>query len=288
MNTVKNKKFVIRVGKDNNKNKENKIDFLFDITFLDEYIEVCENGKQRIRYKLSVTPVINGKISSKNIKYVNENINDYITSIKWTSSNTNIATVNKRGEVQGKRAGDCKITLTINNEFSKSINTQVKQRIIFKDKLVEKISLLNWDSNHDGVLSVSEFNNVANHQIPYIIFVNSNITSFDEFQYMTNVTEIQHDSFNNCDRMTSITLPDSITTIGDNAFEHCSSLTDIYVNSLIPPEIGDDIFDDCENLFTIHVPEESLDLYMNDEKWKEYISYLNNTGFDYTFDFILS
>ena len=42
-----------------------------------------------------------------------------------------------------------------------------------------------------------------------------------------SVTSIGDSAFNNCESLTSITIPDSVTSIGDKAFSYCSSLTSI-------------------------------------------------------------
>ena len=54
-----------------------------------------------------------------------------------------------------------------------------------------------------------------------------NITSFDEFQYFTSVTEIPEAMFYSCDNLESVVLPESVVTIEDKAFGCCTSLTSI-------------------------------------------------------------
>ena len=43
-----------------------------------------------------------------------------------------------------------------------------------------------------------------------------------------SVTSIGDDAFSNCKSLTSVTIPDSVTSIGEWAFFGCSSLTDVY------------------------------------------------------------
>ena len=44
-----------------------------------------------------------------------------------------------------------------------------------------------------------------------------------------SVTTIGNSSFEYCTSMTSVTIPSGVTTIGDLAFEHCSSLTSVTI-----------------------------------------------------------
>ncbi|MGN0813079.1 MAG: leucine-rich repeat domain-containing protein, partial [Candidatus Coproplasma sp.] len=45
-------------------------------------------------------------------------------------------------------------------------------------------------------------------------------------------TKIYEDAFYGCSSLTSITFPDSITTIGENAFHDCSSLKSVYITDI--------------------------------------------------------
>ena len=54
--------------------------------------------------------------------------------------------------------------------------------------------------------------------------------------------------------MTSITIPNSVTSLGDRCFWDCSGLTEVHANRETPPATGGGIFDWCESLETIYVP----------------------------------
>ena len=67
-------------------------------------------------------------------------------------------------------------------------------------------------------------------------------------------TSIGDSAFEGCDRLKSITIPDSVTSIGAYAFFGCSSLTSIAIpDSVI--SIGLRAFAVCRNLTSITIPE---------------------------------
>lgn len=59
-----------------------------------------------------------------------------------------------------------------------------------------------------------------------------------------------------------------MTTIGNNAFYNCTSLTRVFVKSTIPPAISGDTFSYCNNDLKIYVPSESIEAYRAADYWK--------------------
>ena len=104
---------------------------------------------------------------------------------------------------------------------------QDEEFIEFADAKVKAICVQNWDTNHDGELSYSEAAAVTDigEEFRY-----SEITSFDELQYFTRLTSIGGDAFRACKYLTSIVIPNSVTSIS-LAFHDCSGLTNIIVAS---------------------------------------------------------
>ena len=68
-----------------------------------------------------------------------------------------------------------------------------------------------------------------------------------------SVTHIGEAAFENCTGLTSITIPNSVTHIGDSAFRYCSSLTSITIPES-DTHIGDFAFGYCSSLTNITIP----------------------------------
>ena len=84
-------------------------------------------------------------------------------------------------------------------------------------------------------------------------YVFINCTTLTSIIVPNSVTSIGYGTFRNCIALTSITLPNSVTSIANNAFQNCSSLTRITLpNSLII--IGVQLFLGCSALISVTIP----------------------------------
>ena len=69
-----------------------------------------------------------------------------------------------------------------------------------------------------------------------------------------SVTSIGYDAFYNCKSLTSVTIPDSVTNIGEYAFYNCTSLTSVTFPDSVT-SIGKYAFCDCSSLTSVTIPD---------------------------------
>lgn len=85
----------------------------------------------------------------------------------------------------------------------------------------------------------------------------------DEIKNITignSVTTIGLNAFFDCVSLTSVTIPDSVTTIGDQAFAGCESLASVTIPDSVTA-IGWNAFAFCENLSNITIPDSVTQIY---------------------------
>ena len=104
--------------------------------------------------------------------------------------------------------------------------------------------------------------NITSNEVPYTVEVSDAISSsitvtisetvtYNGTTY--SVTSIGDDAFFDCRSLTSITIPNSVTSIGDRAFAYCSSLTSITIGNSVT-SIGEEAFGECRLLTSITIP----------------------------------
>ncbi|MBP1532723.1 MAG: leucine-rich repeat protein, partial [Ruminococcus sp.] len=68
-----------------------------------------------------------------------------------------------------------------------------------------------------------------------------------------SVTSIGNSSFSGCSGLTSVTIPNSVTSIANNAFNGCSGLTNVTIPNSVT-SIGDGAFASCTGLASVTIP----------------------------------
>ena len=96
---------------------------------------------------------------------------------------------------------------------------------------------------HDGTA-------VTEYQIAHHAFLSGDLTSVI---IPSSVTSIGDNAFYWCDSLTSVTIGNGVTSIGDNAFYNCNSLTSVTIGSCVT-SIGEWAFYGCDSLASIVIP----------------------------------
>ena len=152
-------------------------------------------------------------------------------------------------------------------DYWKEFMEIIEMGITFADANVKAICVANWDTDGDGELSGTEVAAVTS--LGQVFNGNSSITTFDELQYFTGLTNINDEAFRDCSGLTSVTIPNSVTSIGQETFEGCSSLTSVKVNWETPLSIGESTFSNRSNA-TLYIPGGCKAAYEAADYWKEF------------------
>lgn len=100
------------------------------------------------------------------------------------------------------------------------------------------------------VVIPSKINGFTVETIGHAAFFNSAVTSVT---IPDSVTSISDEAFINCPKLTNISIPNSVTYIGFSAFSSCTSLKSITLPSSLS-FISGALFLGCSQLTTIHIP----------------------------------
>lgn len=164
-------------------------------------------------------------------------------------------------------------TLTIAQYAAPSDKADI---IRFADKNVKARLVKYYDLNKDGALSYQEAAAVTEWKCGFV--GDFTITSFNEFQYFTGLTELSDAGwFYSCTALKSVILPENLTRLGSSVFSDCKSLKKIILpgglkiigewtfgrcgslpNIVLPDgleTIGNSAFAGCESLLSIDLPD---------------------------------
>ena len=109
---------------------------------------------------------------------------------------------------------------------------------------------LKWELANDGVLTITGEGEMTDYsysnRIPWYGQHIKRIIIDD------GVTTIGNEAFRLCSSLTSVTIPNSVTTIGNSAFSYCSHLTSVTIPNSVTT-IGNSAFSDCSSLTSVTI-----------------------------------
>ena len=79
-------------------------------------------------------------------------------------------------------------------------------------------------------------------------------------------------TFYGCSSLSFVRLPNTLTSIGIQAFYNCSSLTTFIVEAETPPTLGSSAFAATNSTFIIYVPDSAVEAYKTSTNWSGYAS----------------
>ena len=111
---------------------------------------------------------------------------------------------------------------------------------------------LKWHLTDDGVLTISGEGEMTDYSYsnrsPWYDGQNIKRIIIDD-----SVTTIGDEAFNECSALTSVTIPNSVRAIGNDAFRGCSALTSVTIPNSVTT-IGDGAFSSCRALTSVNIP----------------------------------
>ena len=104
-----------------------------------------------------------------------------------------------------------------------------------------------WYTSSDGNIVTPETT-----ALPTIVS-NTYVDGKGVIKCASDITSIGEQAFEYCSSLTSVTIPDSVTSIGKDAFFNCSYLTSVTIGNSVT-SIGESAFVYCWKLTSINIP----------------------------------
>lgn len=189
----------------------------------------------------------------------------------------------------------CLITITNFAQTTFTNTDNVKYEILDADAKTAQV--VQYDNKPTGAITIldkvtinSEEYTVTSIESPddYWDAAFNNCTDLTSVTLPNSVTSIGDYAFYECTSLTSVTLPNSMASIGNYAFASCRGLTSITIPASVT-SIGDGAFQMCSNLKNFVIPESVTSISKNTFKFcskLESISIPEDVTFigDYAFD----
>ena len=134
--------------------------------------------------------------------------------------------------------------------------TEPAPAIAFANENVKAFCVVRWDQNDDGELSEAEAADVTDlreDDLREIFKENGILATFDELRFFTGIRILGGSCFYGCAGLTSVTIPNSVTSIGSGAFYGCTGLTSVTIPNSVTT-IEQNTFSGCTSLVSVTIP----------------------------------
>ena len=101
------------------------------------------------------------------------------------------------------------------------------------------------------------------------------------------VVSIGRYAFQECDQLTSVTIPSTVEIIESWAFAYNYGLKALIMESAVPPAIYQASFYDIDRSLPIYVPSGSVDAYKNAPYWNEFTTIVEHGTIVYTYKVVM-
>ena len=199
---------------------------------------------------------------------------DVTEDVTYTVDDKSIATVEK-GKITGNNEGTANVTVSLTGANSAIFKVNVKYlEVTLNDEVLEQLGYQKVkNGNYYDIKKIEDGTIVTNLEIPATFQDNENkkckiiaigYRAFDTctLQSVTipdSVTHIENQAFEYCYSLKSITIPNSVKHIGNEAFKSCTSLESVTIGSGLTA-IGQ-IFYNCSNLKNVTISDNVLCIF---------------------------
>lgn len=178
------------------------------------------------------------------------------TNIIWTTSNANVATVDRYGKVTVAKNAKVNQTAVIRATAEDRKTVYAECTVIIAKETIRKNSkhrignftyiVTQFSSNKKTVTCIGmNKKNASKAAIPSTVKIGS---------YRFKVTGIGTNAFKNCKKLKKVTIGKNVAKIGKNAFKGCKKLTSVTIKALHIKSFGKGMFSGTSKKLSVKVP----------------------------------
>jgi len=143
------------------------------------------------------------------------------------------------------------VSMTASAENEAEYTNGTYEQLLYRN-YGDHIEIFDCDQSATEVVIPAEIDGIKVTSIGYTAF--SQCENLTSVAIPDSVTNIESYAFHICSSLTSITIPDSVTSIGMDAFSQCKSLTSITIPNSVT-SIDSYAFSGCSNLTSVIIPD---------------------------------